>query len=228
MTSQRRRTLTRDAVLDAALALADEGGLGAVSMRRLAAGLGVEAMSLYNHVSGKAELLDGMASRVFETIALPEASLSWDQRVRALIRGCHAALRAHPAVVQALVAEAANPRSAGALSVIDAILGALFDAGLDERAAARAYRSLIGLVFGSVLAATADPAVAAIPEGERTEPIADWFTRMATPSRLPHLYRALPALLDADCGADFDDELDLLIHGLRAATRSGVPSANPG
>jgi TetR/AcrR family transcriptional regulator, tetracycline repressor protein len=195
MTSQRRRTLTRDAVLDAALVLADEGGLGAVSMRRLASRLGVEAMSLYNHVTGKAELLDGMASRVFEAIALPEASLPWDERVRALIRGCYAAMRAHPAVVRALVAEAANPRSAGALSVID--------------------------VFGSVLAATADPAVAAVPDGERSEPIADWFTRMATPARLPHLYRALPALLDADCGADFDDELDLLIHGLGASARAG-------
>jgi TetR/AcrR family transcriptional regulator, tetracycline repressor protein len=221
MNSQRRRTLTRDAVLDAALALADEGGLGAVSMRRLASRLGVEAMSLYNHVSGKAELLDGMASRVFETIALPGASLPWDERVRVLIRGCHEAMRAHPAVVQALVAEAANPRSAGALSVIDAILGALFDGGLDERGAARAYRSLIGLVFGSVLAATADPAVAAVPEDERAEPIADWFTRMATPARLPYLYRALPALLAADCGADFNDELDLLIQGLRASARAG-------
>ena len=69
-------------------------------------------MSLYNHVSGKADLLDGIASRVFESIAVPDAALPWDERVRALIGGCYEALRAHPAVVQALVAEAANPRSA--------------------------------------------------------------------------------------------------------------------
>jgi AcrR family transcriptional regulator len=228
MINQRRRTLSRDAVLDAALGLADEGGLGAVSMRRLASRLGVEAMSLYNHVSGKAELLDGIASRVFEAIPVPDASLAWDERVRALTRGCYAAMRAHPAVVQALVAEAANPRSAGALSVIDAILGALFDAGLDEPAAARAYRSLLGLVFGSVLAATADPAVAAVPASERAEPIADWFARMATPSRLPHLYRALPALTAADCAADFDEQLDLLIRGLRASARTGVTRSGEG
>src|ERR1700678_1579760 len=170
MTVQRRRTLSRDAILDVALGLADEGGLAAVTMRRLASRLGVEAMSLYNHVSGKADLLDGIASRVFESIAVPDATLPWDERVRALIGGCYEAMRAHPAVVQALVAEAANPRSAGALSVIDQILGALFDAGLDERAAARGYRSLLGLVFGSVLVETAGPAVPLVPDSERAEP----------------------------------------------------------
>jgi AcrR family transcriptional regulator len=217
MTIQRRRTLSRDAVLDAALGLADEGGLGAVSMRRLASRLGVEAMSLYNHVSGKADLLDGIASRIFESVTVPDTALPWDERVRVLIRGCYQAMRAHPAVVQALVAETANPRSAGALAVIDKLLGALFDAGLDERAVARAYRSLLGLVFGSVLVEAADPAVPLVPDNERAEPIADLFTRMATSAGLPHLYRALPALLAADCAADFGDELDLLIQGLRAS-----------
>jgi AcrR family transcriptional regulator len=218
MTIKRRRTLTRAAILDAALGLADEGGLGAVSMRRLASRLGVEAMSLYNHVSGKADLLDGIASRVFESIPVPAPDLPWDERVRALIGGCYQAMRAHPVVVQALVAEAANPRSAGALSVIDQILGALFDAGLDERAAARGYRSLLGLVFGSVLVETADPAMTAMPDSERAEPIADWFVRMVTPASLPHLHRALPSLMAADCVGDFGHELDLLIQGLRAST----------
>ena len=220
MMTRRKGTLSRDAVLDAALELADEGGLGAVSMRRLASRLGVEAMSLYNHVSGKADLLDGIAGRVFETITVPGVALAWDERVRVLAQGCYEAMRAHPAVVRALVTEAANPRSAGALSVIDAILGALFDAGLDERGAARAYRSLLGLVFGSVLAEAADPAVPPGPDTERAEPIADWFVRMVTPAGLPHLYRALPALMATDCAADFDHELDLLIRGLRASAPS--------
>ena len=130
-------------------------------------------------------------------------------------------MRAHPAVVQALVAEAANPRSAGALSVIDQILGALFDAGLDERAAACGYRSLLGLVFGSVLVETVDPAVPVVPDFERAEPIADWLVRMVTPAGLPNLYRALPSLMAADCVADFGTELDLLIQGLRATAPNG-------
>jgi TetR/AcrR family transcriptional regulator, tetracycline repressor protein len=133
-----------------------------------------------------------------------------------LIGGCYEAMRAHPAVVQALVAEAANPRSAGALSVIDQI-----DAGLDERAAACGYRSLLGLVFGSVLVETADPAVPVVPDFERAEPIADWLVRMVTPAGLPNLYRALPSLMAADCVADFGTELDLLIQGLRATDPNG-------
>jgi AcrR family transcriptional regulator len=221
MTIRRRGTLSRDAVLDAALGLADEGGLGAVSMRRLASRLGVEAMSLYNHVSGKADLLDGIASRVFEAIAMPDATLPWDERVRVLVRGCYEAMRIHPAVVQALVTEAANPRSVGALSFIDAILGALFDAGLDERAAARGYRSMLGLVFGSVLVEAADPAVPAVPDSGRAEPIADWFVRTVTPVGMPHLHRALPSLMVADCAADFGHQLDLLIQGLRASAHNG-------
>jgi TetR/AcrR family transcriptional regulator, tetracycline repressor protein len=208
-----RRSLTREAVLDAALALADEGGLEAVSMRRLAARLGVEAMSLYNHVSNKGDLLDGITSRVFESIAIPDSALAWDERVRALIGSCFEEFRAHPAVVRAVVTDAADPRSAGALRFIDAILGALFGAGLDERDAARAYRSLLGLVFGSVLMESADPAVT---DAARTEPIADWFRRTVTADGLPHLHRVLPALMAADCVAGFDHELGLLIQGIRA------------
>jgi TetR/AcrR family transcriptional regulator, tetracycline repressor protein len=192
-------------------------------MRRVAARLGVEAMSLYNHVPGKADLLDGIASRVFETVAAPDAALAWDVRVRYLVGGCYEAMRAHPAVVRALAADQANPRSAAALAVLDATLGALFDAGLDERAAARGYRSLLSLVFGSVLVETADPAVAAVPDSGRAEPVADWFARMATPASLPHLHRALPSLMAADCVADFGDELDLLIQGLRASAPDGHP-----
>ena len=67
----RRAPLSRDQVLQAAVALADEGGIGALSMRKLGQVLGVEAMSLYNHVASKADLLDGMIDVVFGEIGLP-------------------------------------------------------------------------------------------------------------------------------------------------------------
>src|SRR2546430_14366766 len=69
----RRTPLSRDQVLQAAVTLADEGGVGALSMRKLGQVLGVEAMSLYNHVAGKADLLDGMIDVVFSEIGLPPA-----------------------------------------------------------------------------------------------------------------------------------------------------------
>lgn len=212
-----RETLSRDKVLDAALRLADEQGLDGLSMRKLATTLGVEAMSLYNHVASKGDLLDGVTARVFEVIPLPDAELPWDERLRALGGGAFAAFSAHPVVVRMLAANQANPRSAGALRFIDALLGALLDAGLDERAAARRYRSLLGLVFGAVLAGPGERSSGSGPDGatQRTEPIGDWFRRHVTADQLPHLHRALDDLFDLDCAPEFGDQLEFFLSGIR-------------
>ncbi|HEY3483303.1 MAG TPA: TetR/AcrR family transcriptional regulator C-terminal domain-containing protein [Streptomyces sp.] len=205
--------LTREKILDTALRLADEQGLAALSMRKVAAAAGVEAMSLYNHVENKGDLLDGLTARVFEEVALPDLALPWDARLRALAEGLHASFTRHPVVVRALAAQDANPRSARALRVIDALLGALLDAGLDAQAAARAYRSLLGMLFGSVLTGTAGTGTPAV----RAEPVVAYFRRMATAEELPSLRRVLPALEAGDCVQDFEYQLDLLIGGLRPA-----------
>ncbi|NIH86897.1 TetR/AcrR family transcriptional regulator [Amycolatopsis granulosa] len=202
-------SLTREKVLDAALRLVGENGLGGLSMRKLAAELGVEAMSLYNHVAGKQDLLDGVAARVFEQVALPDPGLPWDERLRALGLNAFETLNRHPAVVRALTAEQANPLSEGAVRLMDAIVGALLDAGLDEDHAARAYRSLIGMVFGAVLVGAGGLAA------ERAEPVMEWFRRTVTPRQHPSLHRVMPAMAAIDCVQDFTYQLDLLINGLR-------------
>jgi AcrR family transcriptional regulator len=69
--TRRRAPLSRERVLDAALALADESGVESLSMRKLAKELGVEAMSLYNHVASKEDLLNGLVDRVFAEIEPP-------------------------------------------------------------------------------------------------------------------------------------------------------------
>ncbi|MEV6823500.1 TetR family transcriptional regulator [Amycolatopsis sp. NPDC051102] len=204
-------SLTREKVLDTALRLADEQGLAALSMRKVAAAAGVEAMSLYNHVRNKGDLLDGLTARVFEEVSLPDPALPWDRRLRALAEGLHASFTRHPVVVRALVAQDANPRSAGALRVIDALLGALLDGGSDEQAAARAYRSLLGMLFGSVLTGTAGAGAPAV----RDEPVVAYFRRVAAVEELPSLLRVLPALEAGDCVQDFEFQLGLLIGGLR-------------
>jgi TetR/AcrR family tetracycline transcriptional repressor len=127
-------------------------------------------------------------------------------------------LGTHPVVARALAADLANPRSVDALRFIDALLGALLESGMDERQAARRYRSLFGLILGSVLTGAA--AAPGTPEGE---PIADWFTRTVAADRLPSLHRTLPALLDTDCIPAFTDELDHFLAAIpptRRRTRS--------
>ncbi|CAO5227469.1 TetR family transcriptional regulator [Frankia sp. AgKG'84/4] len=216
MTPRRGEGLSRERILDAAIELAELEGLTGLSMRRLAARLGVEAMSLYNHVANKGDLLDGLASRVFESISLPDPGLPWDERIRLLTGSAYTAFRAQPVIVRALVSQQANPRSSGSLRVIDAMLGALLDAGLTEQDAVRRYRGLLGLVFGSVLVDTTDPGSAS----ERSEPIDDWFRRNITADALPNLHRTLPALFDVGCRVKFTHELELLIDGLRATAQN--------
>jgi AcrR family transcriptional regulator len=92
--------LSRDAVVDRALQLADAEGLDAVTIRRLGQEFGVTPMALYWHVKNKDELLDAMGDRLFAGLryeADPDAP--WDERLRAVTRGLADALRAHPACV---------------------------------------------------------------------------------------------------------------------------------
>ncbi|WP_410665737.1 TetR/AcrR family transcriptional regulator C-terminal domain-containing protein [Amycolatopsis sp. lyj-84] len=208
--------LSREKVLDAALRLASEHGLAGLSMRKLAAELGVEAMSLYNHVANKGDLLDGLTARVFEGVPLP-APGPWDSRLRALTSGLYTAFSRYPVVVRALATDQANPRSVGALKFIDAMLEALLDAGLDERGAARGYRSLMGLVFGAVL--TESVGLSGGVSEARAEPVDAWFQRLVTARELPALHRVLPSMLEGDCLQDFEFQLDLVIGGLAASAR---------
>ena len=75
--ARRRPALTRERVLRAAIGLADRGGIKSLTMRNLGQRLGVEAMSLYNHVRNKEDLLDGMVDVVFSEIDLPPSGADW-------------------------------------------------------------------------------------------------------------------------------------------------------
>src|SRR5215470_8261448 len=92
----RRGPLTREEVLAAAVALADERGIDAVTMRGVGDVVGVEAMSLYNHVAGKGDLLDGMVDIVFSEIGLPPAHGGWKPAMRQRAVAAREALGRHP------------------------------------------------------------------------------------------------------------------------------------
>ncbi|HRE25778.1 MAG TPA: TetR family transcriptional regulator, partial [Anaerolineales bacterium] len=94
--------LTRDVILTAALRIVDEEGLEALSMRRVATAVGVEAMSLYNHVNDKQDLLNGLADLVLAGITPPDPSRRWDRRLEAIAIGLYEALITHPALVVVL------------------------------------------------------------------------------------------------------------------------------
>src|ERR671932_2361042 len=95
MPRSRRKPLSRERVLDAAIRLADESGIESMTMRKLARALGVEAMSLYNHVESKGDLVDAMAESVMAAIELPETG-EWDDAIRTCAQSANRALLQHP------------------------------------------------------------------------------------------------------------------------------------
>src|SRR5687767_3323541 len=91
-----RPPLSRERVLQAAIALADARGLEALSMRKLAQELGVEAMSLYHHVAKKDDILNGIADAVLDEIELPSRSADWKESIRRSATSAHQVFLRHP------------------------------------------------------------------------------------------------------------------------------------
>ncbi|GAB3968297.1 TetR/AcrR family transcriptional regulator C-terminal domain-containing protein [Actinoallomurus acanthiterrae] len=221
----RREPLNREKILDAALALAAEEGLDGLSMRKLAKSLGVEAMSLYNHVSNKADILDGMAERVFGEIDCPDPALPWPDRVRAIALSMYRAFSRHPVVPLALASDQANPTSETALRPLDALVGALFEASFPDDDVRRMLTAVNSVIFGSLLLSTGGFTADDLPaEAGGTQ--VDLFARRIDPARLPHFSRLLTTLPAADPQVDFERALDVLITGLVAAAPGGAPKSS--
>jgi TetR/AcrR family transcriptional regulator, tetracycline repressor protein len=213
----RRETLTREKVLGAAMALADEEGLDGLSMRRLATALDVHVMSLYNHVSSKSDLLDGIAEHVFSHIELPDPDLAWPEQVRAVALSMYRAFCQHPAVPVALVTDQANPASVRALEPFDRLAGALYQAGFEDRRARQAVGAVTDLLFGSLLISTGG--FTGDPDRHASQANTSAYLRRIDPAKLPNFSRLLRhrALSDSSPQEDFEQALDMLLRGLVAA-----------
>jgi AcrR family transcriptional regulator len=145
MAAGTRTPLSRERVIDAALALADEGGVEALSMRRLAEELGVKAMSLYNHVENKDEVLDGIVDAAMAEIDVPSADEEWKTQVRRIAISAHETLLRHPWVVGLGMRQ--NPGS-GRMRYGDSLLGCFRDAGFSKELTYHAYHIIEGYILG--------------------------------------------------------------------------------
>lgn len=136
-------------MVDAALRLADEGGIQAVSIRRIASTLGVTPMAIYRHVRDKAGLLDLMADRLLGQLALaPVGEASWQDALRGLATSLLAVVHAHPAAPFLL----ARPfRSAAALRVSETMLAILDRAGFGPVESVRLMQVLTGMILGPAI-----------------------------------------------------------------------------
>ena len=211
-----RTPLTRAHILEAALALLDAEGLAALSMRKVAAVVGVEAMSLYNHVADKQDLLNGLTDLVLTRITLPDPARPWDARLEAIAVGLYEALIAHPALVAILASEQGRPTDPRVLQGMDSILAALAESGLSPAHQVNAYRGLLALCLGFVLTHTQGLTATA------SEAQAEWArsgVQPWDPQTLPHLARLGPQFLKTPAESDFRFMLAAYVSALRSATR---------
>ncbi|APE33862.1 TetR family transcriptional regulator [Nocardia mangyaensis] len=144
-----RQPLSRDRVLAAAIQVADRGGAAAITMRKVAQELGVEAMSLYHHVPNKDAILDGVVDAVFAAIELPDGDGDWRAAIRARASSARAVLSRHSWAL-GLMDSRRNPGPA-TLRHHDAVLGVLRRAGFTLPLAAHAVALIDSYVSGSVL-----------------------------------------------------------------------------
>jgi len=145
----RRAPLSRERVLRAALQIADKRGLDALSMRKLAQTLKVEAMSLYNHVTNKEQILDGLVELVAGEIDVPEIGGDWRQAMRRRASSAHAVLMRHPWATMLFVSRIGlGPNM---LRYVDATIGCLREAGFSYPAADHAWNAIDAYVYGFTL-----------------------------------------------------------------------------
>ncbi len=210
----RRGRLNRDRVLRAAVALADAGGIESLTMRKLGVELGVEAMSLYNHVANKGDLLDGMIDVVFGEIDLPTDETSWRPAMRRRAISARTALSRHPWAIGRM--ESRSTPGAATLHHHDAVLGILRRAGFSVTLAAHAYSVLDSYIYGFALQEPNLPFDAREDTAKATRAILARFTS----GEYPHLTEmAVEHVLQPgyDYGDEFEYGLDLILDGLEKA-----------
>jgi AcrR family transcriptional regulator len=197
-------------VLSAAVALADEHGIETLSMRRLARGLGVEAMSLYNHVASKDDLLNGITNLVLSEIELPDDG-DWKAALRRSALSAHDVFRRHRwACTLAL-----TPERAGAASVrrADWMLRRLREGGFSPQATYHAYHALDAHILGFTLWQLGHGIVGE----EQIAALAAEFFRQFPPEEYPYMHEHAQQHLDGfgrgEPGA-FELVLDLILDGL--------------
>jgi len=145
-----RNTLSRAVIVAAALALVDDEGLEALTMPRLGTHLGVGTMSLYRHIEGKDDLLDGVAAQVLSGVTVPSgASDDWEGRVVGYLRSLRAEALRHPALARILADRGLTVGPV--LEQLETVHGVLRTAGFSDLDAVRAFYSLLTYVFGFLL-----------------------------------------------------------------------------
>lgn len=207
----KKQRLSAERVLDGAMALADEIGVEALTIRKLADALATRPMTIYHHIPSKDAILDGMVDRVFAEIDRPPADLDWKPAMRHRCMSARGVLARHPWAAP-LLESRTNPGHE-TLAHHDAVLGCLRRGGLSLEMTAHAYALLDSYIYGFALQEANLPATGGADMAELAETII-----MPTPDG------AYPSLAEFTAGhvlqpgydflAEFEFGLDLILDAL--------------
>ena len=211
-----RAPLSRERVLRAAIALADTAGIASLTMRKLGQKLRVEAMSLYNHVANKDDILDGIVDLVFSEIAMPSGRAHWKTAMRQRAISAREVLLRHPWAI-GLLESRVTPGPA-TLRHHDAVIGSLRKAGFSIGMAAHAYSVMDSYIYGFALQQT----TLAVDMSKQPSEMAESFLRQLPTNDYPHLAEMItehamkPGYNYAD---EFEFGLDLILDSLERRLR---------
>jgi AcrR family transcriptional regulator len=211
---QERTRLSRDRVLSAAVAVADAGGAGSLTIRSLAQELGVKPMSVYYHVANKDEILDGIVDYVFSQIELPATDGDWRAEIRRRAESARQVLRRHSWAIGLM--ESRTTPGPATLRHHDAVIATLRAAGFSMAMTAHAYALLDAYVYGFAVQEASLPF-----EGPDTvSEVADSIMAQFAAGDYPHLVEMATEYYRQP-GYDFADEFDfglgLILDGLSAS-----------
>jgi len=205
-----RSPLNRSQVLAAAAEIADERGIGAVTMREVASRLGVEAMSLYNHVANKDDILDGMVDLVIEQVELPSDVNGWREAMRRRAVSAHQVFALHPWLP--MLIDSRETSGPSRMLYLDWVIETLVTAGFSLEGAACAFSLLDSYIYGfGIQQFNMSADVDASPEE-----MAEAILASIPVEKYPYLHRMASHAMESgyDAEADFGVGLELILDGL--------------
>lgn len=205
--SARRAPVNRERVLRAAITLADRDGIDSLTMRGLGRALGVEAMSLYNHVTSKDDILDGIVDLVLGDVEVPGSGTPWKAAMRHRSISAHAVLLAHPwAAIQIMSRYNIGP---GMTRYLDATLGRLREGGFSIEGALDAWNTLDSHLYGFTLQELNLPF-----DADDAPQVSASVLPQLSATDFPHVTEIIGHVMQSGRREDFTFGLDLILEGL--------------
>jgi TetR/AcrR family transcriptional regulator, tetracycline repressor protein len=223
-----RAPLSRDAILEAAIEYVDTHGLGALTMRRLGEVLGVEAMSIYHHVNGREDLLEGIVDRIVSGVRVPPyeplgPADGWQTFLQHVAHAVRQIAVDHPALFPLI---ATRPPSAPwlrpplrSLDLVEDFLAGLVERGVDDGDAVEVYKVFASFLLGHLLLEVAEQGASTSPDGESLDEggaaVGNGESKLSLDDH-PTVLRLAGRLKQHDAEAEFEKSIEALLDRLDA------------